>query len=118
MEIGRKIFGCLGDKVAVFFDFARKGASFVYGDDLVYGNQDLKLLSVFAFSVSIIIRLITIKVLDRRVFQMISIDFVLGVARYLLLQLFCFNTVLLRRHAMDYPEIGQFASINHGNDAM
>lgn len=54
MEIGRKIFGCLGAKVAVFFDFAKKGASFVYGNDLVYGNEQLHLLSVFAFSVSII----------------------------------------------------------------
>lgn len=52
IEIGRKIFVCLGDKVAVFFEFAKKGAAFVYGDDLVYGNENL--LSVFAFSVSII----------------------------------------------------------------
>lgn len=57
MELGRRMFGCLGAKVAVFFDFAKQGASFVYGNDLVYGNKEHNLLSVFAFSVSIIDRL-------------------------------------------------------------
>lgn len=45
MEIGRSIFGCLGDKVAVFFSFAKEGATFVYGVDLV------SKIKVFAFSV-------------------------------------------------------------------
>lgn len=46
MEIGRSIFGCLGDKVATFFSYAKIGAAFVYGNDLVY------VFKVFAFSVS------------------------------------------------------------------
>ena len=44
--------------------------------------------------------------------------FVSGVTRYLLLQFYCFNIVFLRRYAMDYQEIGQFAAINHGHNAM
>lgn len=46
MKIGRSIFGCLGEKVAVFFDYAKLGASFVYG------NQIVNVFNVFAFSVS------------------------------------------------------------------
>lgn len=46
MELGRNIFGCLGDKAAIFFGFAKKGAAFVYGENLV------TVLQVFAFAVS------------------------------------------------------------------
>lgn len=46
MDIGRSIFTCLGNKVAKFFDYAKQGAEFVYGTQLIF---DLK---VFAFSVS------------------------------------------------------------------
>ncbi|XP_031625263.1 uncharacterized protein LOC116341962 [Contarinia nasturtii] len=45
IEIGRKIFVCLGEKVAVFFSFAKHGAKFVYGADLV------ETAKVFAFSI-------------------------------------------------------------------
>lgn len=46
MEIGRSIFECLGNKAALFFGFARQGATFVYGNKLVGDWQ------VFAFTVS------------------------------------------------------------------
>lgn len=45
MEIGRSIFKCVGDKVATFFNFAKQGASFVYGNELV------NMFNVFAFAV-------------------------------------------------------------------
>lgn len=46
MEIGRNIFGCIGEKVAIFFDYAKLGAAFVYGNELVNAFK------VFYFSVS------------------------------------------------------------------
>lgn len=44
--MGRSIFECIGQKVAVFFDYSKNGAMFVYGNDLVDG------MKVFAFTVS------------------------------------------------------------------
>ncbi|XP_063984863.1 uncharacterized transporter YutK-like isoform X2 [Diachasmimorpha longicaudata] len=43
-EIGRQIFGCLSNKVAMFLDYAKDGASFVFSPALVNNG-------VFAFSV-------------------------------------------------------------------
>ncbi|XP_017044810.1 solute carrier family 28 member 3 isoform X2 [Drosophila ficusphila] len=43
-EVGRKIFECLGNKVATFLGYATDGAVFVFGDFLVENN-------VFAFAV-------------------------------------------------------------------
>lgn len=45
-KMGRSIFECIGQKVAVFFDYSKNGAMFVYGNDLVDG------MKVFAFTVS------------------------------------------------------------------
>lgn len=67
IDFGRKIFECLGDRVAVFFEFAREGAAFVYGEYLVNGNQTLNLASVFVFSVSNICYL-TFRALKRLLF--------------------------------------------------
>jgi pyrimidine nucleoside transport protein len=44
-DVGRMVFKCFGDKVTQFLHFARDGASFVYGDVLVFKE------SVFAFTV-------------------------------------------------------------------
>lgn len=46
MEFGRKVFECLGNKAAVFFDFARQGSLFVYGTAIV------DVMKVFAFTVN------------------------------------------------------------------
>lgn len=46
MEIGRSVFGCLGDKTAYFLNYAQHGSSFVFGDFLVKSE------GVFAFAVS------------------------------------------------------------------
>ncbi|XP_039479679.1 solute carrier family 28 member 3 [Drosophila santomea] len=43
-EVGRKIFECLGNKVATFLGYATDGAEFVFGDFLVANN-------VFAFAI-------------------------------------------------------------------
>lgn len=43
-SVGRAIFECFGDKVAAFLDYAKDGASFVFGDFLVYTE------GVFAFT--------------------------------------------------------------------
>lgn len=43
-EVGRKIFECLGNKVATFLGYATDGAEFVFGDFLVNNN-------VFAFAI-------------------------------------------------------------------
>ncbi|XP_032571568.1 solute carrier family 28 member 3 isoform X1 [Drosophila sechellia] len=43
-EVGRKIFECLGNKVATFLGYATDGAEFVFGDFLVQNN-------VFAFAI-------------------------------------------------------------------
>ncbi|XP_016971291.1 solute carrier family 28 member 3 [Drosophila rhopaloa] len=43
-EVGRKIFECLGNKVATFLGYATDGALFVFGDFLVVNN-------VFAFAI-------------------------------------------------------------------
>ncbi|KAH8367095.1 hypothetical protein KR084_000549 [Drosophila pseudotakahashii] len=43
-EVGRKIFECLGNKVATFLGYATDGAEFVFGDFLVENN-------VFAFAI-------------------------------------------------------------------
>lgn len=47
-EVGREVFRCAGDKVSTFLAYARRGAAFVYGDDLVFkfNNEG----GVFAFS--------------------------------------------------------------------
>lgn len=47
MEIGRLIFGCIGDKTAYFLNYAVHGSSFVFGDMLVKQER------VFAFAVRI-----------------------------------------------------------------
>lgn len=44
-EVGRTIFKCFGDKVAEFLEYSKAGASFVFGDFLVFDEQ------VFAFAV-------------------------------------------------------------------
>lgn len=43
-SVGRTIFACFGEKVAGFLNFSKSGASFVFGDFLVYEK------SVFAFA--------------------------------------------------------------------
>lgn len=43
-SVGRAIFECFGSKVAKFLDFSKEGASFVFGDFLVYEK------GVFAFA--------------------------------------------------------------------
>ncbi|EDV59430.1 solute carrier family 28 member 3 [Drosophila erecta] len=43
-EVGRKIFECIGNKVATFLDYGTDGAEFVFGDFLVKNN-------VFAFAI-------------------------------------------------------------------
>lgn len=48
MEIGRKIFSCVGNKVANFLNYTVSGSSFVFGDFLVIEK------GVFAFAVSFI----------------------------------------------------------------
>lgn len=46
MEIGRNIFGCLGNKVATFLNYTTSGSMFVFGEFLVLEK------GVFAFAVS------------------------------------------------------------------
>ena len=43
-DVGRAIFKCFGDKVAEFLNYSMEGASFVFGDFLVYEQN------VFAFT--------------------------------------------------------------------
>jgi len=45
-SIGRNIFQCIGEKVAIFLGYSNEGAKFVYGRDLIDKG-------VFAFQVSI-----------------------------------------------------------------
>lgn len=44
-EVGRMVFKCFGDKITEFLNYAKEGASFVYGDFLVFKE------SAFAFTV-------------------------------------------------------------------
>uniref|UniRef100_A0AAG5DEN2 Sodium/nucleoside cotransporter n=1 Tax=Anopheles atroparvus TaxID=41427 RepID=A0AAG5DEN2_ANOAO len=48
-EVGRSIFSCVGDKVAVFLNYTAAGASFVYGSVLVGSGENE--FAIFAFSV-------------------------------------------------------------------
>jgi len=45
-SIGRNVFQCIGDRVAIFLGYSNEGAKFVYGRDLIDKG-------VFAFQVSI-----------------------------------------------------------------
>lgn len=47
-EIGRNIFRCAGDKVSTFLSYARRGAAFVYGNELVFEFSNGG--GIFAFS--------------------------------------------------------------------
>lgn len=45
LEVGRKAFACIGDKVATFMDYSKFGSEFVFGTYMVQEK-------VFAFGVS------------------------------------------------------------------
>ncbi|XP_017464618.1 PREDICTED: solute carrier family 28 member 3 isoform X2 [Rhagoletis zephyria] len=57
-EVGRKIFQCIGDKVASFLSFSDEGSRFVYGDtlinDSIFAFAILPVIFFFSFFVSIL----------------------------------------------------------------
>lgn len=57
-EVGRKIFQCIGDKVASFLSFSDEGSRFVYGDmlinDAIFAFAILPVIFFFSFFVSIL----------------------------------------------------------------
>lgn len=103
MEIGRSIFECLGNKAALFFGFARQGATFVYGNKLVGDWQ------VFAFTVSPNCSLLLSHFLWKKYFFS-------DIASHILLQFHGFNTLLLWGDAMGYQKNGLRTTDDIGND--
>lgn len=101
MEFGRNLFECLGNKAAIFFDFAKEGAAFVYGENLV------NVLQVFAFSVSKYNFIITVLFCHNFYvwFQCHQCSFT-DFAGDIFLQFHGFDIVLLRCNAMDHKENG------------
>lgn len=57
-EIGRKIFECLGNKVATFLKYSEEGSRFVYGnrivDESVFAFATLSVIFFFSFFISIL----------------------------------------------------------------
>ncbi|XP_055837691.1 solute carrier family 28 member 3 isoform X2 [Episyrphus balteatus] len=57
-EVGRKIFECLGNKVATFLKYSEEGSRFVYGEriinDSVFAFATLPVIFFFSFFISIL----------------------------------------------------------------
>lgn len=71
-DVGRSIFDCLGKKVETFLGYAKAGAAFVYGDNLIYT------LGVFAFAVLAVIFFFSL---------MISILYYLGIMQWVIFKM-------------------------------
>lgn len=72
MSSGRAIFECIGQKVATFLDFAKDGARFVYGEQIVVKE------TTFAFAVLPVIFFFS---------MCISILYYLGIIQWVLFKL-------------------------------
>lgn len=106
-EVGRSIFKCFGDKVAKLLSFSIVGSTFVYGEYLS------ETAGVFAFAVG---KRFSFFVKPNDIDSNFSFLFLSGVVRHILCQLFDFNFVLSRRHAMDCDKVGLVvANINWHN---
>lgn len=70
--VGRNIFKCFGDKVSEFLEYSKVGASFVFGDFLVYKEQ------VFLFSVLPVVYFVSL---------CISVLYFYGAMQWILLRL-------------------------------
>ena len=49
-SVGRNIFQCIGDRVAIFLGYSNEGAKFVYGSDLIDKGVFAFQASIFLFS--------------------------------------------------------------------
>lgn len=106
MEIGRKIFGCIGNKVSTFLNYTVSGSSFVFGHFLVVEK------GVFAFAVSLKLKLKFLALYIECFFG------VLGAANYILLQFHHFGALLLECDAMDCAKIGLDSAIDPWYDRL